>query len=97
MLLLAAATTMEKIQRLPVQFWLKAALVIVAFIVGVLVLKKIAGMNKAILGAILLIVTTVIGFNWIYERNEPAWATPVVEKLANFFPSKGSYATKQGK
>ncbi len=97
MLLLAAATTMEKIQRLPVQFWLKAALVIVAFIVGVLVLKKIAGMNKAILGAILFIVTTVIGFNWIYERNEPEWATPVVEKLANFFPSKGSYASKQGK
>ena len=97
MLLLVAATTMEKIQRLPVQFWLKAALVIAGFIIGVLVLKKIAGMNKAVLGAVFFVVVTVMGFNWIYERNEPAWATPVVEKLANFFPSKGSYASKQSK
>ncbi len=97
MLLIAAATTMDKLQKLPVQFWLKAALVIVGFIVGVIVLKKIAGMNKAVLGAVFFVVVTVMGFNWIYERNEPAWATPVVEKLANFFPSKGSYASKQSK
>ncbi len=97
MLLLAAATTLEKIQKLPMQFWLKFGLVIAAFIVGVIVLKKIAGMNKAVLGAILFVVVTIMGFNWIYERNEPAWATPVVEKLANFFPSKGSYEGKQSR
>ncbi len=97
MLLLAAATTLEKIQKLPMQFWLKFALVIAAFIVGVIVLKKIAGMNKAVLGAVLFVVVTVMGFNWIYERNEPAWATPVVEKLAHFFPSKGSYEGKQAR
>ncbi len=96
-MLLFAATTLEKIQRLPMQFWLKFALVIVAFIAGVIVLKKIAGMNKAVLGAILFIVVSMLGFTWIYERNEPAWATPVVEKLANFFPSKGSYEGKQSR
>lgn len=96
-MLLLAATTLEKIQRLPMQFWLKFALVIVAFIAGVIVLKKIAGMNKAVLGAILFIVVSMLGFTWIYERNEPAWATPVVEKLANFFPSKGSYEGKQSR
>ena len=97
MLLIAAATTLEKIQKLPMQFWLKFALFIAAFIVGVIILKKIAGMNKAVLGAILFVVVTIMGFNWIYERNEPAWATPVVEKLANFFPSKGSYEGKQAR
>lgn len=96
-MLLFAATTLEKIQRLPMQFWLKFALYIGAFIVGVIVLKKIAGMNKAVLGGILFIVVSMLGFTWIYERNEPAWATPVVEKLANFFPSKGSYEGKQGR
>jgi hypothetical protein len=90
-----AATAMEKLQRVPMQFWLKAALAIVLFVAGVILLKKIAGMNKAILGAIVFVLVTVIGFQWIYERNEPAWATPVVEKLANFFPSKGSYQDKQ--
>ena len=52
-------------------------------------------MNKAVLGAIVFVLVTVISFQWIYERNEPDWATPVVEKLANFFPSKGQYQNKQ--
>ncbi len=90
-----ATTTMEKLQRVPLQFWLKAALVLVVFVVGVILLKKVAGMNKALLAAIVLVALSVVGFQWIYERNEPAWATPVVEKLANFFPSKGSYESKQ--
>ena len=37
----------------------------------------------------------MIGFNWIYERNEPAWATPTVTWLGGFFPGKGSYGAKQ--
>lgn len=96
-MLLIAATTLEKLHKLPMQFWIKAGLFIAAFVAGVILLKKIAGMNKAVLGAILFVVVTVMGFNWIYERNEPAWATPVVEKLANFFPSKGSYEGKQSR
>ena len=48
-------------------------------------------MNKAVLGAIFFVVVTVMGFNWIYERNEPSWATPVVEVFAGFFPSKGKH------
>jgi FtsH-binding integral membrane protein len=94
-MLLLATTTMEKLQRVPAQFWLKAGLAIVLFIAGVILIKKIAGMNKAVLGAIVFVLFTVVGFQWIYERNEPKWATPVVEKLANFFPSKGQYAERQ--
>lgn len=86
---------MEKLQRVPLQFWLKAALAMAIFVVGVIALKKIAGMNKAVLGAIVFVLFTVVGFHWIYERNEPAWATPVVEKMANFFPSKDQYANRQ--
>jgi hypothetical protein len=95
-MLLVAATTLEKIHKLPGHFWLKGALVIVAFIAGVLLLRKLAGMNKAVLFAVLVLVLSTLGFQWIYERNEPAWASPVVEKLVGFFPSKGSYSNKQG-
>jgi FtsH-binding integral membrane protein len=96
-MLMLAATTMEKLQRVPVQFWLKAALVLVGFVVGVILLRRIAGMNKAVLGAIVFVLLTVIGFNWIYERNEPAWATPAVEVLSKFFPSKGRYTDRQSR
>ncbi|MBP6508655.1 MAG: hypothetical protein KA257_13925 [Opitutaceae bacterium] len=95
-MILLAATTMEKVNQVPLHFWFKAAGIVALFVIGVLALRKAAGMNKAILGGIVFILLTVVGFHWVYERNEPAWATPVVEKLAGFFPSKGSYANKQG-
>ena len=99
MLLLAATTApvtaLDKLKQVPPAFWLKVGLAVLAVIVAVILLRKLAGMNKVVLTIVVLVVMSVIGFNWIYERNEPAWATPVVEKLAGFFPSKGSYANKQ--
>jgi len=99
MLLLAATTApvtaLDKLKQVPPAFWLKVGLAVLAVIVAVILLRKLAGMNKVVLTIVVLVVMSVVGFNWIYERNEPAWATPVVEKLAGFFPSKGSYANKQ--
>jgi hypothetical protein len=46
-------------------------------------------MNKVVLGVIVAVGLSFVGFSWIYERNEPDWATPVVSRLADFFPSKG--------
>ena len=57
-------------------------------IIVVVLLRKLAKMNKVILTVVVLLVASFIGFSWIYERNEPAWATPVVDRLAGFFPSK---------
>ncbi len=47
------------------------------------------------LAIIVFVVVTLVGFHWIYSRNEPKFLTPFVDKLAPFFPSAGSYATKQ--
>jgi len=101
MLLLAAAaaaantTALDKIEKIPPMFWLKVVLGIVGFIAVVIALRKIAGMNKVVLAVIGFIVFVVVGINWIYERNEPAFMTPVISKIAPFFPSKGSYGGKQ--
>ena len=62
---------------------------IVALILFVVFLRKVAKMNKVVLTAVTLIAVSVVGFNWIYERNEPEWARPVVGFLAGFMPSKG--------
>ncbi len=85
-----AVTTMEKLQKVPVQFWLKVIVFLAMFILGVLLLRRLAGMNKAVLGGIVFILLSMWVFTWVYERNEPAWATPVVERLAGFLPSKGT-------
>ena len=91
----ATATTLDKLKTIPPQFWWKLGLAIAALIVVVVVLQKVAGMNKMVLGIIAFVVVTIIGFNWIYERNEPAFLTPIVDKIAGFFPAKNSYGAKQ--
>ncbi len=91
--MLLAAETASKfapIEHLSSSVWLKILVAIGALIVLVTVLRKIAKMNKVILVVVVGVVLTIVGFNWIYERNEPAWATPVIEKLAQFFPTKNS-------
>lgn len=95
MLFFAAATTLDKIKQIPPQFWWKVGLVVLALIVAVVILQKVAGMNKMVLAIVAFVVVTIVGFNWIYERNEPAFLTPIVDKIAPFFPSKGSYNAKQ--
>lgn len=90
-----ATTTADRLREIPVDFWLKALLVVGAFIVAIFLCRKAAAVNKALLAGIVVFALAMLGFNWIYERNEPAWATPTVTWLSGFFPSKGAYATKQ--
>ena len=85
-----AAEALEKVQRIPFEFWWKAALGIAIFVAAIVALRKLANMNKVVLGVIIFVVVMIIGFNWIYQRNEPAFMTPVVEKIAPFLPSKGT-------
>jgi hypothetical protein len=85
----AAPTTTDKLKEIPLEFWWKLGLGILGIIVLVIVLRKVAKMNKLVLGIGVFLVITFVGFNWIYERNEPTWATPAVQWLAGFFPTKG--------
>ncbi len=78
----------DRLRDIPADVWLKLGLGILAIIVVVIVLRKLAKMNKFILGFLVLLGLTFLGFNWLYERNEPAWATPFVQAVAGFFPAK---------
>jgi apolipoprotein N-acyltransferase len=84
-----AAATVDRVKDIPGEFWMKLAIGVGALVLAVVLLRKLAKMNKVLLGVIVFLVLTFVGFNWIYERNEPTWATPVVQWLAEFFPSRG--------
>lgn len=90
-----ALTALEKLQRVPKSFWLMLGGAVLAVVVAVIVLRKVAATNKVVLSVVAFVAFTVVGVNWIYERNEPAFMTPVIEKIAPFFPSKGAYENKQ--
>lgn len=91
----AAETTVDKLKKIPPEFWWKVGTIVLVVAALVILVRKVSGMNKMVLGAIVFVVFTVVGFNWIYERNEPAFMTPVINKIAPFFPSKGAYNAKQ--
>ncbi len=92
---LFAVTAAEKLQKIPTAFWINVALAVLIIVGVVIVMRKLAGTNKVVLAVLSLIIISVVGFNWIYERNEPKFLTPVVDKLSGFFPTKAGYKAKQ--
>jgi hypothetical protein len=94
-MLLFAVTALEKLQTLPPAIWLKIAIAIGAFILTIFLFRRVMKMNKIIAAVIIFVVCTVVFFSWVYNRNEPAFMTPIVQRVAPFFPSAGSYAAKQ--
>jgi hypothetical protein len=97
-MLIAAASTApaaEKLRHIPMDFWWRIGVAVLAIVAAVILLRKLARVNKVVLAVVVLVVLSIIGFNWIYERNEPAWATPVIEKIAEFLPSKAMIEPKK--
>jgi hypothetical protein len=77
-------TPLEKLQNVSGQFWLK-------------IFRKVMVMNKIILTIILGVIGAVVSINWVYNRTEPEFLTPMIDAIANtgFFPTKGHYENKQ--
>jgi hypothetical protein len=91
----ASKSAADRLRDIPTEFWIKIGIGILILVAVVIVLRKLANANKIILTIVVLLVLSIVGFNWIYERNEPAWATPAVQWLAHYFPTKE--AIKAGK
>src|SRR3954471_23843837 len=94
-MLLLAVTALDKIKTLPPAIWGKIAIAIVAFILLIFLFPRVMKMNKIIAAVIVFVVFTVVFFNWVYNRTEPKFLTPLMDRIAPFFPSAGSYNAKQ--
>ncbi len=94
-MLLLAVTALEKLQTLKPDVWLKIGVAVGGFVLAILVWRRVMKMNKIVAGVVVFVVCTVVFFSWVYNRNEPRFLTPIVNKIAPFFPSAGAYDTKQ--
>jgi hypothetical protein len=94
-LFLATDTTLQKIEHVPLSFWLKLGAGVLALIIVVILLRKLMHFNKFLLGGALFIGFGILWFNWIYYRTEPKFLTPLINRIAPFFPSAGAYDAKQ--
>ncbi len=94
-MLLFAVSALEKVSQVPNKVWLNIAMGFLILFAVVYFAKQAAQVNKIWLTIIVAVVLAMVGFNWIYSRNEPKFLTPFVDKLAPFFPSASGYAAKQ--
>jgi hypothetical protein len=92
---LSNPTTLDRLREIPWDFWMRLGTGVLVIVALVIVLRKVAKMNKVVLTIGTFIVVTVVGFNWIYERNEPKWASPAVSFLSGWFPTKGKIEQKK--
>lgn len=99
MFVLAAATvsTLDKLKTIPPKFWIGIGAVVLCIVAVVVIMRLLAGTNKLILFIVSALVLALVFFNWVYKRSEPKFLTPVVNKIAPFFPSQIDYAGKQQK
>ena len=88
---LLAATTLEKLQRVPHRFWINLALGLLGAAVAVLVMRHAARMSRLLLVLIVFLFVGVVGVQWVYERNEPPFLSKTIDKVAPFFPKKVEY------
>jgi len=95
LLFAAAETTLERLEKIPRGFWIKIGLAVAAVIAAVIIIRAILKINKFVLGGVAFIIAGLIWFNWIYHRNEPKFLTPIMDRIAPFFPAAGAYETKQ--
>jgi len=92
---LFAVSAVDKMKTLPPDIWLKIGVTIAAILIVILVMRHVLKMNRIIAGIVMFVVFSVFFFSWVYNRNEPKFLTPIIERIAPFFPSAGSYAAKQ--
>ena len=90
-LLAATSSAWENLQRIPAQAWINAGLCVVAAVVVLRTWRALKRFNDYApwIGAA-LIATTIMAY-WTYERTEPRFLTPVVERLTDFLPTKAKH------
>lgn len=76
------------LKNLPPDFWFKTTIFAIGVALAVLAYRIYRNSNKILFSIFVAVVMAVIFFNWVYNRTEPKWLTPVVDRLAHFFPTK---------
>jgi hypothetical protein len=88
---LLAVTALEAIKTMPTKTWITLGIVIATIVVVFVIVPKIFKMNKIVLGVIVMVVTSIVFFSWVKQRNEPKILTPFIDMLAPFFDSNVHY------
>jgi predicted membrane channel-forming protein YqfA (hemolysin III family) len=86
-MLVFAVEAGEKLRNVPLKSLAYLGLGVLALVVLIFLIKKAAGVNRIFLILIGGMVIVILTMTWVYDRNEPKFFTPLVDKIAPFFPN----------
>jgi uncharacterized membrane protein YGL010W len=87
-MILFAVNVMEKLRHLPRKEVANLVLIVLVLTVAIVIFKQAAKMNRGVLLMIISVTVAVVGFMWVYERNEPKFLSPLIDQIAPFFPQR---------
>ena len=93
---ISAVIAFGKVRTLSPQVWVHLCIVVLAVLLTVALIRQVVQMNKMLLSTLVFVVGSLFFFQWIYERNEPAFLTAAIDRLAPYFPAKDNYVRRQG-
>jgi glucan phosphoethanolaminetransferase (alkaline phosphatase superfamily) len=85
---LAAIDWSKVTSKLPPDYLLKTGYFLLFVLVIVLIVRIFQSSNKIFLSISLISIVAIVFAYWIYNRNEPAFMTPIIEPISAFFPTK---------
>ncbi|MDR1789072.1 MAG: hypothetical protein LBR12_01730 [Opitutaceae bacterium] len=74
------------------RFWLQLGLA--ALVIGT-VLIVLWRMSRVVLTLVALGIVAYVAYTWCYERSEPAFMSPVVDRIVPYLPEIGGAAARQ--
>ena len=89
--LAAQTSTWEKLKHIPSQSWLNLGLCVLAVVIIVRMWRTLRKINEFVPWIVSVIAGFMILSYWTYNRTEPRFLTPVVEKLTIFLPTKSKH------
>lgn len=84
----AYLTPLQKLRHVPTETWVNLAIAVIGIVVVVKLWRTLRSINDYAPYMAVCVFCCGTFFYWVYTRTEPAFLTPVVEKLTPFFPTQ---------
>ena len=91
-LLAAQSSALEKLGEIPFQTWVNVGLCILAGLIVARIWKGLREVGDFMPWLAVIIAGAMILSYWTYNRNEPRFLTPVVDRLTLLLPTKAKHA-----
>lgn len=88
MLAAAPPSPWDQLKDVSKDTWINLVICVLAVVVVVRLWRVLRNFNQFAPYIVAALAGISILFYWVYERTEPRFLTPLVEKLAPFFPTK---------